>query len=81
MPETLPSPDTVLDGRTFRQYARSGAEITLRATEDDMSWALMHLGQYVQGIRAGISIMAYVYSVNSSVGQSTITVLITGRPA
>jgi hypothetical protein len=61
-------PNTYLDGRKFVThsggYAR--AKITVQATEDDMSWALMRLGQYVDASHNGHQFRAYIYSAGST---------------
>jgi hypothetical protein len=71
-------PKTFLDGREFVThsggYAR--AKITVQASEDDMNWALMRLGQYVDASHNGHPFRAYIYSAGATVDHPRlITVL------
>lgn len=69
---------TYLDGRKFATHAGGygRGKITVRATVDDMNWALMNLGQYVDAQHGAHLFRAYIFSAGASVDHPRlITVL------
>lgn len=72
------NPPTILDGREFQTYTRdyAGRKITVRATTDDINWAMEHLGTAVPGRRGDLLFSAYVYEVASIDGELFLTVMI-----
>lgn len=64
---TMPGGPLVIDGRTFAHWRRQPVTAMVRLldlTEDDISWALSRLGQYVAGQSDAANFRAYVAEVS-----------------
>jgi len=68
MPRALPPTPLVVDGRTFIAWTRKPhGNVTLsNLTDDDLAWALAHLGQYVTGEHPYATFRAYVAEASTS---------------
>lgn len=60
---------------------RRGLEVVCRVDVDQSSWALMNLGQYVQGTHEGRPVRAYVYSLAADKVNGNLLTLLIERPS
>lgn len=72
MRRALPPTPLVVDGRTFVAWTRKPHDnVTLHnLTEDDVNWALSHLGQYVRGHQPYAVFRAYVAEVTAGLSDT-----------